>query len=110
MRQVLHWQPSLLVIILLYQRGANGVVTGIHPDFARLVFIENLQDRGTGEGFLQLLEGGFFFGSPHEVPVLLRQVGHQLGYRREALHESPVEVHQPQKALHLPHTRRRQPR
>ena len=61
--QVLHWQPSLRVIILLYQHGANSVVTGIHPDFTRLVLIEHLQDRGTGEGFLQLLEGDFFFSS-----------------------------------------------
>ena len=70
----------------------------------RLVFIKNLQDRGTGEGFLQLLEGGFFFSSPREVLVLFRQVGRQLGYRREALYKSPVEVGQSQKALHLPHT------
>ena len=58
----------------------------------RLVLVEHLQDGGTGEGFLQLLEGGFFFSSPREVPVLFCQVGHWLGYRREALHESPVEV------------------
>ena len=110
MGQVLHWQPLLRVIILLYQRGADSVVTGVHPDFMRLVLVEHLQDWSTGEGFLQLLEGSFFFGSPHEVPVLLHQVGHRLGYRREALHESPVEVRQSQKALHLPHTRQCRPR
>ena len=110
MGQVLHWQPSLRVIILLYQRGTDSVVTGIHPDFTRLVFMEHLQDRRTGEGFLQLLEDGFFFSAPCEVPVLFRQVSHWLGYRHEALHKSPVEVHQTQKALHLPHTRRHQPR
>ena len=78
MGQVLHWQPSLRVIVLLYQRGADSVVTGIHPDFVRLVFVEHLQDRGTGEGFLQLLEGSFFFSAPREVPILFHQVGHPL--------------------------------
>ena len=105
MGQVIYWQPLLRVIVLLYQCGTNSIVTGVHPDFVRLVFVEHLQDRGTGEGFLQLLEGGFFFSSPREVPVLLRQVGHCLGNCREALHESAVEVCQSQKALHLPHTR-----
>ena len=92
MGKVLHWQLSLHVIILLYQRGADCKVTSIYPDLVRVVFVEHLQDRGTGEGFLQLLEGGFFFGSPREVLVLLCQVGHRLGNCREALHESPVEV------------------
>ena len=110
MGQVLHWQPSLRVIVLLYQHGADSIVTGIHQYFMRLVFVENLQDRRTGEGFFQLLEGSFFFGVPREVPVLLSQVGHRLGNCREALHESPVEVRQPQEALHLPHTRRCRPR
>ena len=108
--QVLHWQPSLRVIVLLYQRGANSIITGVHPDFMRLILVENLQDWSTGEGFFQLLEGGFFFGVPYEVPVLLRQVGHRLGYGGEALHEPPVEVRQPKEALHLPHTRRHWPR
>ena len=61
---------------MLYQRGTDRIVTGVHPDFMWLVFVEHLQDRRTGEGFLQLLEGGFFFRSPREVPVLLSQVGH----------------------------------
>ena len=78
MGQVLHWQPSLQVIVLLYQRGADSVVTGVHPDFMRLVLVKNLQDKGTGEGFFQLLKGGFFFSSPREVFVLPRQVGHRL--------------------------------
>ena len=94
MRWVLHWQPSLRVIILLDQRGADSVVTGIHPDFMRLVIIKNLQDRRTGEGFLQLLEGGFFFSSPREVPVLLHQVSQWLGNCRKALYKSSVEVRQ----------------
>ena len=93
--QVLHWQPLLRVIILLYQHGADSVVTGVHPDFVRLVFVEHLQDRGTGEGFFQLLKGGFFFSSPREVFVLPSQVSHRLSNSRKALHESPVEVHQP---------------
>ena len=108
--QVFHWQPSLRGIVLLYQRGADSVVTGVHPDLMRLVLIKNLQDGGTGEGFLQLLEGGFFFSSPCEVPVLPRQVGQRVSNSCEALHESPVEVCQSQKALHLPHTRRCRPR
>ena len=76
----------------------------------RLVFVKHLQDRGTGESFLQLLEGGFFFSSPREVLVLLSQVGQRRGYGGEALHEPPVEVRQPKEALHLPHTRRHWPR
>ena len=93
--QILHWQPSLQVIVLLYQRGADSIVTGVYPYFVWLVFIEYLQDWGTGEGFFQLLEGGFFFSSPREVLVLSRQVGHWLGYGCEALHKPPVEVRQP---------------
>ena len=75
MRQVLHWQPLLRIIILLYQCGTDSAVTGIHLDFVWLVFVEHLQDWSTGEGFLQLLKGGFFFSSPREVPVLFHQVG-----------------------------------
>ena len=100
----------LCLIVLLYQHGANSVVTGIYPDFMRLILVENLQDRGTGEGFLQLLEGGFFFSSSREAPVLFCQVGQQLGDHRKALHESPVEVRQSQKVLHLPHTCQCRPR
>ena len=108
--QVLHWQPSLQVIVLLYQRGAYSIVTGVHPDFMQLVLVENLQDRGTGEGFLQLLKGSLFFSSAREVSVLLCQVSQWLGNHREALHKSPVEVCQPKEALHLPHTRQCRPR
>ena len=49
--QVLHWQPSLRVIILLYQCGTDSVVTGVHLDFVQLVFVKNLQDWSTGECF-----------------------------------------------------------
>ena len=76
----------------------------------RLVLVQNLQDRGTGEGFLQLLEGGFFFSSPHEVLVLPRQVGHRLGNSLETLHKSPVEVCQSKEVLHLLHIRQCQSR
>ena len=48
--QVLHWQPSLRLIILLYQYGTDSLVTSIHPDLMRLVFIKSLQDWSTGEG------------------------------------------------------------
>ena len=110
MGEVLHQQPSLGVIILLYQRGADCKVTSIYPNLVWLIVVEHLHNRGTGEGFLQLLEGGFFFSFPREVPVLFSQGGHRLGYCREALHESPVEVCQSQKALHLLHTRQCWPR
>ena len=40
MGEVLHREPSLGVIALLYQRGTDCEVTSIYPDLVRLVFVD----------------------------------------------------------------------
>ena len=40
--KILHWQPSLRVIVLFYQRGADSVVTSIHLNLMWLVFVKKL--------------------------------------------------------------------
>ena len=57
-------KENVVADVLSYQHGTDCKVTSIYPDLVRIVFVKHLQDRGTGEGFLQLLEGGFFFISP----------------------------------------------